>query len=64
MTADFDQSTFGTLTIASRQSETPFDEIRFGTSLADVGVVPESSAFALISGLIGFGWVMLRHRQS
>lgn len=61
LSADLDQSTFDTLTILSRQRGS-FDEIRFGTSLADVSVIPEPSAFALLSGLLGLGWVMLRRR--
>lgn len=61
LSADLDQSNFDTLTILSKQRGS-FDEIRFGTSLADVSVVPEPSAFALLSGLLGLGWVMLRRR--
>ena len=39
------------------------DEIRFGTSFADVVPVPEPSAFALLSGFLGLTWVMLRRRR-
>ncbi len=62
MTADLDQSGFDTLTIASRQDNTPFDEIRFGTSLADVGVIPEPSSLALI-GLAGLAVLLFRRQQ-
>jgi hypothetical protein len=49
MTADLSQSGFDTLATASRQIAI-VDEIRFGTGLAGVGVVPEPSA-VLLGGL-------------
>ena len=48
ITADIDQSAFDTLAITNRQVST-IDEIRFGTSLADVGVVPEPGSLALLA---------------
>ena len=63
MTADFDQTQFDTLSFESRQIA-EIDEIRFGTSWSDVGLaaVPEPSAFALLAGILGLTWVMLRRR--
>ncbi|HKK18201.1 MAG TPA: hypothetical protein VJ952_05920 [Opitutales bacterium] len=61
MTADLDQSLFNTLAVESQQVAT-IDEIRFGTTLESVGVVPEPSSFALITGCLGLTWVMLRRR--
>ena len=48
MSADLDQSEFNTIAIGSRQVET-FDEIRFGTSLESVGVIPEPSTTGLLA---------------
>ena len=65
MTADLDQSLFDTLTIASKQNNVVFDEIRFGTTLGDVSTVavPEPSSYALLAGMFGLTLVMLRRRQ-
>lgn len=59
MSADLDQSLFDTLAIESQQVAT-IDEIRFGTTLASVGVVPEPSA-ALLGGLGAL--LLLRRRR-
>jgi len=39
------------------------DEIRVGTSFNDVSPVPEPGAYALLAGLSGLVWVMLRRRR-
>ena len=61
MSADFDQTTFDTISFESRQIAV-IDEIRFGTSWADVGlsIVPEPSA-ALLGSLGAF--LLLRRRK-
>lgn len=61
VTSDFDQTLFDTLSISSQQVST-LDEIRFGESWNDVGVVPEPSSFALIAGMFGLTWIMVRRR--
>lgn len=60
MTADWDQSTFNMVAIGQGQTEV-FDEIRFDTTLAGVGVVPEPSSAALL-GLGGVA-LLLRRRK-
>lgn len=59
MTADLDQSLFDTLAVESQQVGT-IDEIRFGTTLSDVGVIPEPST-ALLGGL-GLLFLLRRRR--
>ena len=64
ITADLDQSAFDTLAITNRQVST-IDEIRFGTSLDDVGVnviVPEPASGAMI--LLGLGALATRRRRA
>lgn len=41
-----------------------FDEIRMGTSFADVTPVPEPGAYALLAGVFGLALVTLRRRRS
>lgn len=62
MTADLNQAAFGTLAIGGAQIGA-FDEIRFGATLADVGVVavPEPSSSALL-GLGGLALILRRRR--
>jgi hypothetical protein len=53
LSADLDQSQFDTIHVAGQQVSS-LDEIRFGTSLQDVGVVPEPTTLCLASfGLLG-----------
>ncbi len=59
MSADLDQSEFDTITIGSRQREI-FDEIRFGTDLESVGVIPEPTTALL--GSIGMLFLLRRRR--
>lgn len=60
MTADFDQTTFDTISFESRQIAV-IDEIRFGTEWSDVGlsIIPEPSAM-LLGGL---GTLLLLRRR-
>ena len=60
LTADLDQSAFDTLAFGGAQIGA-FDEIRFGTTLTDVGVVPEPTSLTLL-GLGGL--MMLRRRRA
>ncbi|MGJ8655224.1 MAG: PEP-CTERM sorting domain-containing protein [Akkermansiaceae bacterium] len=62
MTADLDQSTFNMIAIGQGQTEV-FDEIRFDTTLAGVGIspIPEPSSTALL-GLGGIA-LLLRRRK-
>jgi len=39
------------------------DELRLGRSFGDVSPIPEPGAFALLAGLTGLVWVMLRRRR-
>ncbi len=59
VSVDVDESQFTTLHIAGQQISS-IDEIRFGTTLASVGVIPEPST-ALLGGL-GF-LALLRRRR-
>ena len=59
MTADFDQTTFDTLAMSSNQVAT-IDEIRFGTTLESVGVIPEPSTALL--GSLGMLFLLRRRR--
>lgn len=60
MTADLNQSTFNVVSVAEGQMSV-FDEIRFGMTAEDVGVVPEPSSLSLLalSGL-----ALLRRRRA
>lgn len=58
MTADLDNTLFDTLAFESHQVAT-IDEIRFGTELSDVGVVPEPGSLALL----GLGGLMIGYRR-
>lgn len=61
--ADIDQSQLSHLLLGSRQVET-FDEIRFGTSLEDVGfgtVIPEPASG--IMAAVGLGALAMRRRR-
>jgi len=40
----------------------PFDEMRFGTTLADVSSIPEPSAFGALVGVAVFAWALRRRR--
>lgn len=60
LSADFDQSTFNVVSIGDAQTSI-FDEIRFGTSLADVTPVPEPGSLALL-GLGGLAMVRRRRK--
>jgi len=42
---------------------TSVGNFRVGTSLADVGIVPEPSSYALLGGLLALGWVGIRRRS-
>ncbi|PXA04889.1 hypothetical protein DDZ13_02695 [Coraliomargarita sinensis] len=60
----FTNADLTTVSLGSRQNAgTIFDELRFGTTYADVAPVPEPSAFALLSGFLGLTWIMLRRRR-
>jgi hypothetical protein len=59
LTASVDESQFDTLHVAGQQVSS-VDEIRMGTSLTDVGIIPEPASVALI-GLGGL--VMLARRR-
>lgn len=64
-TASFDatQGNFDTLAMTGRVDLiADVDEIRFGGSYADVTQVPEPSAFALLAGIFGLTWIMVRRR--
>lgn len=58
MSADLDNTLFDTLAVESQQVAT-IDEIRFGTSLTDVGVVPEPGSLALL----GLGGLLIGTRR-
>lgn len=60
ITADIDNSNIDTLAFGGEQIGA-FDEIRIGTELADVGVVPEPSSTALL-GLGGLALILRRRR--
>lgn len=60
ITADIDNSNIDTLAFAGEQIGA-FDEIRIGTELADVGVVPEPSTTALL-GLGGLALILRRRK--
>ena len=60
LSADFDQSNFDTVSLWDTGS-TIYDEIRFGTTFADVVPVPEPSGAALL-GLAGIA-LLLRRRK-
>jgi len=45
-------------------NETIFDELRIGTSLADVVAVPEHATSALILGIIGLGIAGVKLRRN
>jgi hypothetical protein len=64
--ATLDQTVFDTISFANKSQTTGdfVDEIRFGTSYADVAVaVPEPGTFALISGCLALTSIMLRRRR-
>jgi hypothetical protein len=60
ITADIDNGNINTLAFAGEQIGA-FDEIRIGTELADVGVVPEPSSTALL-GLGGLALILRRRK--
>jgi len=61
--ADLDQSGFNNVGLWDRPNSVGrIDEIRLSNSYADVSAVPEPSAFALLVGMLGLTWVMLRRR--
>ncbi|WP_372845392.1 PEP-CTERM sorting domain-containing protein [Pontiella sp.] len=60
MSYDIDQSGFNMITIGDSQSSV-FDEIRFGTSATDVGVIPEPATLGLV-GAFGAGILFVRRR--
>lgn len=41
---------------------TIYGNVRVGTTLEDVGVVPEPSSFAIISGALALGFILMRRR--
>ncbi|MBK1829780.1 PEP-CTERM sorting domain-containing protein [Verrucomicrobiaceae bacterium R5-34] len=61
MTLDVDQTTFDTISISGGQTEA-FDEIRFGTELADVIPVPEPSSSLLLG--LGSAALLLRRKRA
>ncbi|MFU8892723.1 MAG: hypothetical protein ACNA8L_03755 [Luteolibacter sp.] len=60
MSADLDQSLFNTIAIGTRQVET-FDEIRFGTTMESVGLIPEPTTALL--GSLGMLCLLRRRRN-
>jgi hypothetical protein len=62
---NLDQTTFDTISFSYRDNGTPqfTDEIRFGATYGDVSPVPEPSSFALLAGMFGLTWIMLRRRS-
>ena len=56
--ADINQGNLSHLLLGSRQIET-FDEIRFGLTVGDVGLIPEPSSLALL----GLGGLMIARRR-
>jgi len=61
LTASVDESQFNTLHVAGQQVSS-IDEIRFGQSLEDVGVIPEPSVLTLL-GIAALGLIGLRRRK-
>lgn len=61
---NIDQTAFDTISMTVRNADGDqiYDELRFGATYDDVSPVPEPSAFALLAGMFGLTWVMLRRR--
>jgi hypothetical protein len=59
-----DYNTGATSYSVSGELTTTYDEIRYGTSLSDIIVIPEPSAYSLILSGLTLGMVMIRRRRS
>ena len=60
--ADVDESLLDTITLSTNRGP-GLDEIRIGTTYADVVPVPEPSTYAMLAGLLALTSVMIRRRK-